>query len=139
MREILFRRVHFFDEEKTKFSHFSFWGVGYGIKNAAFTSPSSNNFALYHTDEQFTGLTDKNGMKIFEGDVLLPNDSTVEDFNNGDVDKCIVKYDSSLTRFLLEFESIYGGEGYSGESEHDQLVRHVKQGCAVIGSIHDAN
>lgn len=69
MREILFRRAFFFDEEKTKFSHFGIWGVK--VKGSEFTSPAYNNFASFYIDEQFIGLLDKNGTKIFEGDVYF--------------------------------------------------------------------
>jgi hypothetical protein len=68
MRTIKFRRAFFFDEEKTKFSHFTEWGVG--INGASFTSPSTNNFALYHEDNQFIGLYDRNKKEVYEGDFI---------------------------------------------------------------------
>jgi len=67
-REIKFKRAHFLDEEKKEFSHFTEWGVNIGF--AKFTSPSSNNFALYHTDLQFTGLKDKNGVTYCQNDIV---------------------------------------------------------------------
>lgn len=66
-REIKFKRAFFFDEEKTKFSHFDSWGAD--IDGAAFKSPSSNNFAQYFTDLQFTRLK-FHDIELYEGDII---------------------------------------------------------------------
>jgi len=67
-RQIKFKRAHFIDEECNQFSHYSEWGVG--IKGSTFTSPSSNNYALYFIDYKLTGLKDKKGVDICEFDIL---------------------------------------------------------------------
>ena len=61
---------------------------------------------------QYTGLVDKNGFKIFEGDIVQNVDGVY-----------IVKYCESLTRFALVRDSMISG-------------RPVSSGT-VVGNIHD--
>ena len=72
---------------------------------------------LPETVGQFTGLTDKNGMKIFEGDIL-----TIE--NEGVY--AAIKYNESNAAFYGEDED---HEDYLGEAWGTDVV--------IIGNIHD--
>lgn len=68
--------------------------------------------AIPETVGQYTGLVDKNGVKIFEGDIVQNVDGVY-----------VVKYCESLTRFALVRDSMISG-------------RPVSSGT-VIGNIHD--
>ena len=72
---------------------------------------------LPETVGQFTGLTDKNGVKIFEGDIL-----TIE--NEGVY--AAIKYNESNAAFYVEDED---HEDYLGEAWETDVV--------IIGNIHD--
>ena len=63
---------------------------------------------------QFTGLHDKNGKEIYEGDVVLYSNGT-------DIKKSVVKWNCDLIRF-----SWYGGVGFIEPENHE-----------VIGNIHE--
>ncbi len=43
----------------------------------------------------------------------------------------LVEYHTEYARFGLSFQSIYGGEGYTGETE--DIHKYIKEGAQVIG------
>jgi len=71
---------------------------------------------------QFTGLLDKNGNKVFEGDVVF-----IED-NEGQLNDYVVKWDSSSLCFI----GVYNPNLPSLNVYLDEL-----EGCEVIGNIQD--
>lgn len=81
MREIKFRVPHYtFDE---KFVRFSYWGR---LKRGEFASPAMISDAPLKTaDEQYTGLHDKNGKEIYEGDIVAIGEE-------GHEQRCIVAF-----------------------------------------------
>ena len=117
MRTIKFKRAHFKDEEKTQFSHFSEWGVG--LNHTSFTSPSHNNFAIYYEDLQFTGLKDKNGKEIYEGDILK-------------IDAIVFKDKQPKKAAMLWDEYCYGWR-MQIDAEKKVKERHIE----IIGNIHE--
>ena len=85
---------------------------------------------------EFTGMRDRHGKKVFEGDVVRRKDSAF-----GYVDTGVVKYDCHLGAFVLEYE-IYGRTYRSsfedGFSDNDgKCTIEGTYSYEVIGNIHD--
>ena len=84
---------------------------------------------------QYTGLTDKNGKRIFEGDMINPFDD--------EIDKMVVEF--RLGQFLL---CLYGERGYMAEYGWEEEGNYVcfeadplsiyGDDIEVVGNIHDS-
>lgn len=85
---------------------------------------------------QFTGMRDKHGRKIYEGDVVRRRESAF-----GYVDTGEVKYDCHLGAFVLEYEDYgrtYQGMFKKGFSDNDgKCTIEGTYSYEVIGNIHD--
>ena len=100
-----------------------------------YNEPSSHYIVNPETVGQYTGLKDKNGTKIFEGDMIKPFDD--------EIDKIVVEF--HLGQFLL---CLYGERGYMAEYGWEESGNYVcfeadplssyGDDIEVIGNIHDS-
>ena len=127
MREILFRGQIRKKGEKVRLdgtpidSNWVYGGVLQGKGDFSIiyqTEPKIEKFSVYSdTLGQYTGLTDKNGTKIFEGDIVLFNVD----------ERGVVYYDNEETSFMMEYGNCIVLMGYC----------YCSRDLEVIGNIHD--
>ena len=132
MREILFRGQTRKKGEKVRLdgspidSNWVYGGIFPNNKGGDFAiiyqqEPTIEKFTVYaDTVGQYTGLTDKNGKKIFEGDILRFA------YNEEDKDPKI---------YSVEWKSDRACFGYAETA--DKMLEIDTFHCEVIGNIHD--
>ena len=79
---------------------------------------------------QYTGLTDKNGRKIFEGDIL--SGQRYLDWGQGgeyEPDKCVIKWDGERAAFA----PVYWWEGYSHDLKNYEVIGNIFDNPELIG------
>ena len=92
------------------------------------TPVSSAYPVLPETVGQFTGLTDRNGVKmIFEGDICR-----FKRFNNIHVGEIV--FNATTASFVMRYQSIVG---VYGEKAAHKMLLSVCDDIEVIGNIHD--
>lgn len=129
MREILFRGKRVDDGE---------WGYGYcyELEKDRMTISSCIRHEAYavnpETIGQFTGLTDKNGKKIFEGDIVHAV------YQVGYVGCKNIDYGIGVVKYCASY---YGGASYEidiiGDSGSRVFTASLENGVEVIGNVYD--
>ena len=130
MREILFRGKQADNSEwivgsllqdddgKTYIVGYEHRGGIDGMIDAELTSWA----VIPETVGQYTGLFDKNGTKIFEGDIV-----TIENPNISDDEYGIVKFDNDGAMFIVKFDTFTVDFGNNIDGNQ----------CEIIGNIFD--
>lgn len=104
---------------------------GCGISEYTHCGSCGTDYTYYEPKNvmQYIGLKDKKEKKVYTGDILG------KEKEGKDWERAIVRYDEKLSKFVLDFYSEYGGEGYSGRGEY--ICDWLKSGYVVIGNIHE--
>ena len=126
MREILFRGKR---KDNGEWEYGDLWCNPYGKRVVCIVSPindqgtTGGNEVDPETVGQFTGLTDENGRKIFEGDIVK---GKVHELNGYRVRKGVIEYHD--TGFIMNLKP-------NSDSGYDQ--KNVPFEREVIGNVFD--
>lgn len=132
MREILFRGKRTDNGKWTYGYLFCIWERTYLCWGTTNNVPNMKE-VIPETVGQFTGLTDKNGKKIFEGDIVKLTD----DYNDFEW-KAVVVFGNPGGAYCWGWNFL-PIDGYKGTTDILMWVEMEATGayCEIIGNIHD--
>ena len=128
MREIKFRSAHY-NHSDDKFQGFSYWGcfdLSCNQSEDSFAGKTTRSGTYRKGDEQFTGLWDKNGNPVYEGDIILLGDKTY-DYRYESDDKVLVEWGNHtgfvpLQSWHRDYDPIYDFEIIGNIHEDPELL-----------------
>lgn len=130
MREIKFKRV--FKNRTTGEISYMMWG-NIDFRNqpvfdfSSFASPGTNSHSGPIADCQYTGLKDKNGVEIYEGDVI-----DIPLYGN-----CIIVWNENICSFQYAYFANGKGEAVGGRMTNT-LYDHQTNKYEIIGDIYSS-
>lgn len=132
MREILFRAKRVDNGEWVEGSLIQ---CGITDKKFIFNKNDDANEVILETVCQYTGLTDKNSKKIFEGDIICSK------YANAKYSEFIETVVFHRGKFCVEYKISEHGRSYAPLADGIQRIITDKsvymESCEVIGNIHD--
>ena len=111
------------------------WIVKNVIQNGGWCNVGSKYAVIPETVGQYTGLTDKNGVKIFEGDLLKPFDDAFDYMEVVYVNGCFMIEINALQGMMMEYgwDETAGGHGVL----ECEPFPFYSENIEVIGNIYD--
>lgn len=139
MREIIFRGKRLDNGEWAEGYFVNLWMINYQKHQPIITD---NNAVSYDVDPstigQYTGLKDKNGKRIFEGDIIKSDNGAQSSISVVKFGEYYPKmFYNMLDMFMPGVPHLNANGFYAVSTKHEDMILFKSRYFEIIGNIHD--